>query len=1236
MSQLEHLLQQCTVKLTLPDRSGWGTGFFVAPGWILTCAHVVKEAKGEPIQVRWQNQENWAQAVVERSIADPYDLALLRVTLPANANPPCVYLDEEMIRSRDPLYLFGYPDQDFPNGCPVTFNCEGLTGDEPALIKFALGQVRPGMSGSPLLNQRTGKVCGIVKFTRDRSFDLGGGAIPAHVILEQFPQLRDLQQEFHGGDRRWGDLMTEPSGIDFQPYLKAIARLYSQQSHLYTPTDALLTLEARSVEQQDIQQPDQKRKVEPPFPVITGLRKYALGEKREHVLLAGRPGSGKSTVLQQLTVALAEEGQVPVLVQLKHDRTVPELIQDEFRRAKQKVTPEQIEDWLLADQLILLLDGVNEIPNDGLRGKLARFRENNSTVPMIFTTRDLAVGGDPGIGKCLEMKPLSEPQMHKFVEKYLPEHGEQLLVQLRGRLREIAETPLLLKMLCDVFKQTGEIPQNKGELFQKFDRDYERLKKDIEYVPVSENFWEFKSEVLQHLAFSMIQADVQKPAELWLTISKQRAQSLLETWLHQRGVVDAPTKAKMWLKDLCKHHLLQDAVKPEEIEFHHQLFQEYYAAEYLLQLLPVLTDEQLKRDYLNYLKWTEAIALMLSVVDQKAQVLRVVKLALDIDLRLGARLVGSVKLDFQEHTLSFLTALKIPELLKIRLLGNAHSDSAISLLTTALSEQDTDIRSAAVNTLGQIGTEKAAFSLLKGLEDKEADVVYETVIWLQKLAFESLIPKLIKMTNTLDEYAKGKTGKIIEILLDQADILEGLQPLIESDKTIEDYVNNYLKIKELFSSPKNLIIEEQGHIEKISEPPELNISLNMLEEAINLAKLIESLSHQDFDFTLELPDGGSRDRFLNDLNYRLVSKLRVLVKSPNLQICELSFQLAESAMSLVDKVVKDLDWRVRERGVILIGEVTICLYNSKDNCPINERAQEVLKRATLILLTLSEDSNEYVRGKVIYALADINTQSAADTFRRALQDSEFSVRIAAAAALGEIKDEQATDSLLELLNDEVLDVRDSAANALGKISQKTSKLTEHLPDLVSRITEDSEDYIERLVVNIQNRCQFYNYEIAQGLIPPGKPIALFFSYAPNDEDLRDELEKHLSILKREGVITSWDNRQILPGDEREQVISDRLNTADIILLLISPDSMSDDTCYDIEIRRAMERHQAGEALVIPILLRPVDWTGALFSQLTVLPKNRQPVTKWDNRDEAFQAIAEGIREGAIALRKPER
>lgn len=208
MSQLEELLQRCTVKLTLLNQKSWGTGFFVAPEWILTCAHVVQKAEGEAIQVRWQNQENWAQAIVERSLPEPYDLALLRVKLPTNADLSCVYLDET-IHSRDPLYLFGYPDRDFPNGCPVTFSCEGLTGDEPALIKFAVGQVRPGMSGSPLLNQRTGKVCGIVKFTRDRSTNLGGGAVPVKVIFEQFPELRELQQQFHQSNRQWSDLAVQ-------------------------------------------------------------------------------------------------------------------------------------------------------------------------------------------------------------------------------------------------------------------------------------------------------------------------------------------------------------------------------------------------------------------------------------------------------------------------------------------------------------------------------------------------------------------------------------------------------------------------------------------------------------------------------------------------------------------------------------------------------------------------------------------------------------------------------------------------------------------------------------------------------------------------------------------------------------------------------------------------------------------------------------------------------------------
>ncbi len=164
--RLDELLQRCTVKLSVPGRMGHGTGFFVAPGLILTCAHVVKAAGFEPVNVCWQNQDKFADAVTECLLPDPFDLALLRFS-PTVPDLSCVYLDA-LVQPDDNLHSYGYPD-DFPKGGPVTFECEGLTGDEPPLIKFKAGQARPGLSGSPLLNQRTGKVCGIVKFTRDRS-----------------------------------------------------------------------------------------------------------------------------------------------------------------------------------------------------------------------------------------------------------------------------------------------------------------------------------------------------------------------------------------------------------------------------------------------------------------------------------------------------------------------------------------------------------------------------------------------------------------------------------------------------------------------------------------------------------------------------------------------------------------------------------------------------------------------------------------------------------------------------------------------------------------------------------------------------------------------------------------------------------------------------------------------------------------------------------------------------------
>ncbi|AUS99465.1 hypothetical protein CLI64_03140 [Nostoc sp. CENA543] len=144
-------------------------------------------------------------------------------------------------------------------------------------------------------------------------------------------------------------------------------------------------------------------------------------------------------------------------------------------------------------------------------------------------------------------------------------------------------------------------------------------------------------------------------------------------------------------------------------------------------------------------------------------------------------------------------------------------------------------------------------------------------------------------------------------------------------------------------------------------------------------------------------------------------------------------------------------------------------------------------------------------------------------------------------------------------------------------------------------------------------------------------VKLFFSYSHKDEELRDELANHLSILKQQGVISSWHDRKVLPGAEWDSQINENLLAADIILLLISADFIASDYCWDVEVKTAMKRHNEGNACVIPVILRKVDWTGAPFGKLQFLPKNAQPVTSWQIRDEAFDNIAQGIRRVAETL-----
>lgn len=142
---------------------------------------------------------------------------------------------------------------------------------------------------------------------------------------------------------------------------------------------------------------------------------------------------------------------------------------------------------------------------------------------------------------------------------------------------------------------------------------------------------------------------------------------------------------------------------------------------------------------------------------------------------------------------------------------------------------------------------------------------------------------------------------------------------------------------------------------------------------------------------------------------------------------------------------------------------------------------------------------------------------------------------------------------------------------------------------------------------------------------------VFFSYSHADEDLRNQLETQLAMLKRQGVIETWHDRRIGAGENIDDAIDEHIDTDDIILLLVSPDFIASNYCYDVEMTRALKRHETGSAIVIPVILRACDWHPAPFGKLLATPRDGKPVTQWPDRDEAFLQIAKAVRDAANRL-----
>ncbi len=153
---------------------------------------------------------------------------------------------------------------------------------------------------------------------------------------------------------------------------------------------------------------------------------------------------------------------------------------------------------------------------------------------------------------------------------------------------------------------------------------------------------------------------------------------------------------------------------------------------------------------------------------------------------------------------------------------------------------------------------------------------------------------------------------------------------------------------------------------------------------------------------------------------------------------------------------------------------------------------------------------------------------------------------------------------------------------------------------------------------------------APGSAPP-KALQVFISYSHQDEDLKNELLKHLKPLQRLNLIDTWHDRKINAGDQWDNAITNAINKAEIILLIVSIDFINSQYCFDIEMETAIDRERRGEAVVIPVIARNCMWKTTEFARLQATPTDGKAIASWSDRDEALTVVAHRIQEVAERL-----
>ena len=858
-------------------------------------------------------------------------------------------------------------------------------------------------------------------------------------------------------------------------------------------------------------------------PVLRLIEDY----RDQKILIVGDPGAGKSTLLRRLLWDAAEKAQkdeqapIPVLVELKDYKTTGDrvgirgLILESLESHDPALDEDALKKLLTGKRLLLLADSLNELSHEPAKAELKNLCRHQA---IIATSHFANSWWD--VDRKLEIQPLTPRQVKRFLEERLPNRDRAEVEKLGERVKDFGQTPLIVWMLYSIFQANKETPTTRGEAYRTFTALYiERAKTGLD---LAESRF-----LLSKLAFEMMQSQKpDDPTHFSLDMTEVDAQNRLGT-------------AKT-LNQLLSLHLLQASGQPgnRKIRFCHQTLQEYYAAEALLEQLQKhpewleKTPEQqwtrFQQDYLNYVKWTEAIALMLGlpeVSDNQAK--HLVELALDVDLKLSARLAGEVKTDLQTQMISIIARQKVSEWFRMFLLGETKSSKAVHELMKNIKHPDPIIRRRAVWASRQFDIESAMPLLEEAIKDPDPNVRETTI----RAVAESDVEKAVSLVvQILPQESVASVREIAVICVlgkseSEAAILTLLQATQDKENNVRSMaaynlknMNRKILLPILTKILKNKSIDpiiRKSSAKQLGKLGDESIIRDLFEARLDLNSSISKESKdalQEVRKRLSENDSDLKTR-KEEQNKRQIDYWLVHLKSeePTLRgnaVLNLASLLdKEIAVCLVEQALNDPHHYVRGHAITnlvrLIGKEAIPQairalddphHNVRDQASqalmgfrenLSDSAEISEDTISNLIQSLNKEQDEYVRSKTVTTLTNLcciqprlllneNLESA---FLNASYDSDSFLCSTVAQSLGKFSSGRCASRLMRMIEDGDFTVVLAATEALKNMPFQVT--APYLPELIALVLNSEEGFGLDTIFSIQSRCGFYNYEIAQ-------------------------------------------------------------------------------------------------------------------------------------------------------------